>query len=106
MNHVEVSTAAEMSAAILQHAGTNCTIRWGTFVVKFSERLPGEQVAVRVLVPPRKSGGKPSWEWAGSLKAREAPRNAKKRVAFQDDRDRAAAELSRIPRKAWPRPYP
>lgn len=106
MNHVEVNTAEEMAAAVLQHAGTDCTIRWGSFVVKFSERLPSEQAAVQVLVPPRKSWDKASWEWSGSLKAREAPKNAKKRVAFVDDRDRAAAELARIPRKAWPKPYP
>jgi len=33
---VEVSTAAEMSAAILQHAGTDCTIRWENSTVKFT----------------------------------------------------------------------
>lgn len=102
MIHVEVSTAAEMSAAILQHAGTECTIRWESFVVTFRERLPGEQVAVQVFCRKNPNDA-PAWEWSTSYAAQRAPKSSKKRVAFQDDRDRAAAELAKLPRKQWPR---
>jgi len=99
---VEVSTAAEMSAAILQHAGTDCTIRWESFVVKFSARLESEQRAVQVWCR-RNPNHAPAWEWDTTRWAREAPKSAKKRVAFVDDRDRAAAELAKLPRSQWPK---
>lgn len=102
MKVLEVTSREQMAEAIRQHAGTDCRIVWGTFSITFRELCEGEKNATQVWT--RRSPNHPfRWEWAGSARGKAAPRSARRRVAFEDERDQAAAAWDKMPRKTWPK---
>lgn len=102
MTTLEVFSREAMAEAIRQHAGTDCRIIWGSFSITFRELCEGEKTAVQVLCRKNPNVG-PRWEWSGSATARAAPKTARRRVAFEDERDQAATAWDKMPRKTWPR---
>lgn len=100
---VEVTSRGAMAEAIRQHAGTDCRIVWGSFSITFRELMESEKVAEQVLVK-RNPNLAPTWEWPGSLRARQyAKPTSRRRCPFRETVDDAAKAWEKMPRKALPK---
>jgi hypothetical protein len=103
---IEVSGAAAMAEAIRLHAGTEATIRWGTFVVTFRELAGFEKRTEQVWAvgtSNSQNAGRLGWWGTWTAEARGASSRARRRNAFEGEREDMAHAVERLPKSAWPK---